>query len=247
MRPFLRPKSSREKRKSLLSELNAVKAVMFDAGGTLVHLDSPRICTRIKTELGVAADPEQFGRAQSLAWMKIRHLMGGGSAEKLRREYYSTLLPDLGVPADLMPAAIDLVLKLLEAEMLWSRTLESTASILAELKQHGLILAVVSNSDGRVESALRHVGLANYFEFILDSFVVGVEKPDPLIFELAARRAGVAPQETVYVGDLYSVDVAGSRRAGMIPVLYDQHDLHPAVDCLRIRDLGELPLLLFHK
>ena len=218
---------------------------MFDAGGTLIHLDSPRICSQINSELGVAVDVEQFARAQSLAWMKIKHLMRGGSAEKVRREYYSMLLPDLGVPADLLSAAIDLVLKLLEAEMLWSRTLESTASILADLKDRGLILAVVSNSDGRVESAIRHVGLAPYFEFIMDSFVVGVEKPDPLIFELAAGRAGVAPQETVYVGDLYSVDVAGSRRAGMIPVLYDQHDLHSGADCLRIRDLDELPALLF--
>ena len=111
-------------RKRLISELKAVKAVMFDAGGTLVHLDSPRICSQISSQLGVAADPDRFGRAQSLAWMKIKHLMGDESAEKLRQEYYSTLLPDIGVPPDQLPAAIDLVLKLLEAEMLWSTTLE---------------------------------------------------------------------------------------------------------------------------
>jgi putative hydrolase of the HAD superfamily len=228
----------------LISELNAVKAVMFDAGGTLVHLDSIRICRQLENHLGVAADPDRFERAQSLAWTKIKHLIGDESAERLRREYYSTLLPDLGVPPESVPAAIDLVVELLAAEMLWSRTLESTASTLAALKDRGLILAVVSNSDGRVEAALKHVGLAQYFEFILDSFVVGVEKPDARIFELAVMRAGVAPKHAAYVGDLYSVDVVGARRAGMIPVLYDPHDLQEGVDCFRIRELGELLELL---
>jgi putative hydrolase of the HAD superfamily len=228
----------------VIGELNAVKAVMFDAGGTLVHLDSTRICSHVNSHLGVAADPGQFGRAQSVAWNKIKHLIGDESAERLRREYYSTLLPEIGVPPALLSPAIDLVLTLLETEMLWSTALESTASTLSALKDRGLILAVISNSDGRVEAALEHVGLARYFEFILDSFMVGVEKPDPRIFDLAVSRAGVAPKQAAYVGDLYSVDVVGSRRAGMTPVLYDPHDLQEEVDCLRIRELDELLKLI---
>jgi HAD superfamily hydrolase (TIGR01509 family) len=81
-------------------------------------------------------------------------------------------------------------------------------------------LGVVSNSDGRVEEALRAAGLLHYFDVIVDSTLAGVEKPDPAIFRPALGALGVAPEEAVYVGDLYDVDVLGARAAGMGAILF---------------------------
>src|SRR5262249_40239443 len=87
------------------------------------------------------------------------------------------------------------------------------------------------NSNGSVRSILEATGLAPDLDFIIDSSVVGVEKPDHRIFELALREAGVAADEAVYVGDLYSVDVLGARRAGLAALLPDPRGFWGPRDC----------------
>ena len=93
--------------------------------------------------------------------------------------------------------------------------------VLASLRRHGLIVGCISNSDGTVAELLASAGLGASLEFVVDSGVVGVEKPDPAIFRIALERAAVAPGEAMHVGDLYPVDVVGARRAGIEPVLLD--------------------------
>ena len=82
-------------------------------------------------------------------------------------------------------------------------------------------MGVISNSNGTVRALLGALGLARHLDFVVDSFEVGVEKPDARIFALALGRAGVEPPEAVYVGDLYSVDVRGARAAGLQGILLD--------------------------
>lgn len=226
--------------------LGGVRAIFFDAGGTLINLDSSRICALISDELGVAVQPETFRRAQCGAMAEVARIVAteGRSTERLKREFYSMLLPEVGVSGEKLEAAIECVLKLAEAEMLWRKADEATGPALARLKERGLTLAVISNSDGRIESAFEQAGLAGYFDFFIDSYLVGVEKPDPRIFHLATERARVAAAEAAYVGDLYAVDVVGARTAGLIPVLYDPYRLYQEADCITIRAIGDLPPLL---
>ena len=98
---------------------------------------------------------------------------------------------------------------------------------------------VISNSNGSVRSILEETGLAAHLDFIIDSSVVGVEKPDPRIFHLGLREAGVAPAEAAYVGDLYSVDVLGARAAGLEGILLDPGGFWGPRDCRRARGLDE--------
>lgn len=79
----------------------------------------------------------------------------------------------------------------------------------------------MSNSDGTVASLLDRAGLAARLACIVDLGVVGIEKPDPRIFALAAARLAVEPEACVYVGDFLSLDVEGARGAGMEGVLLD--------------------------
>jgi putative hydrolase of the HAD superfamily len=77
----------------------------------------------------------------------------------------------------------------------------------------------VSNSDGRVEAALEAAGLRDCFDVVLDSALFGTEKPDPAIFRAALAALGVAPEESLFVGDLYEVDILGARAAGIEAIL----------------------------
>ena len=75
---------------------------------------------------------------------------------------------------------------------------------------------------------------------MLDSALVGVEKPDPAIFRAALDALGVAPAEALYVGDLYEVDVVGARAAGMPAALLGLVLPGAAPDCPRFDSLGAL-------
>jgi putative hydrolase of the HAD superfamily len=226
--------------------LNGIKAIFFDAGGTLLHLDSFRIRDLLSKEVNVEVSLERFPLAQSIAMARVAELVaaGAGSTEQLKREFYTTLLPETGVTNEKLSDAVDCIYKLAREEMLWRKTEEGTALALEELKKRGYILGVISNSDGRIESAFEQAGLTSYFDFFIDSFHVGVEKPDPEIFLLATEHARVAPEQAAYVGDLYWVDVVGARSAGLLPILYDQFELIPQPGCLTIRSIGELLTLI---
>ena len=90
---------------------------------------------------------------------------------------------------------------------------------------------MISNSNGSARTLLEGAGLGDELDFVIDSALVGVEKPDPRIFRLALEQAGVAPHEAVYIGDLYSVDVLGSRAAGLRSILLDPRGYWGERDC----------------
>ena len=119
----------------------------------------------------------------------------------------------------------------------------STSALLAAMAgAAGYRVGVVSNADGRVEALFDQVGLTPYVEFVIDSHVVGVAKPDPRIFRMGAERLRLPPEECLYVGDLYAVDVLGARAAGLRPLLLDPFERHADWDDVqRIRSVVELP------
>jgi putative hydrolase of the HAD superfamily len=127
---------------------------------------------------------------------------------------------------------------------LWDRPDPQAADVLRELCRRDLTLGMVSNSDGRIERIVAAHGLRPFFRFVLDSRVVGVEKPDPRIFRLALAQAEAEPEEAVYVGDLYSIDVVGARAAGLDAILLDPAGLWGRVDCRTARDLAEAASLV---
>ena len=230
----------------MTDDLKAIKAIFFDAGGTVTHLDSNRLSKCLSDELGCELALEDFSRAQSLAMDTVARLAaeGVGTTDTLKRQFYTTLLPEIGLAPNQLSQAVECALKLAQAEMLWSSAEAATVPVLRELRRRGFALGIISNADGRLESSFAQAGLTDHFAFFIDSFVVGVEKPDPAIFRFALERAGVAPHEAAHVGDIYSVDVLGARRAGLLPILFDPADINPAADCLRIHQLDEL-LTLF--
>ena len=102
----------------------------------------------------------------------------------------------------------------------WDRILRGTRDALLRIGQNFRI-AVISNADGGIGRVLSRCGIADCFESVTDSGIVGVEKPHPKIFAAALEAMQVRPDESLYVGDVYSVDYVGARNAGMQAVLFD--------------------------
>ena len=101
-------------------------------------------------------------------------------------------------------------------------------------------IAVISNADGKIAELLARCGIADCFRTITDSGVVGHEKPHPVIFETALASVGARAEESLYVGDVYSVDYCGATRAGMEAVLFDVCGAYREKGLPRVESLEEL-------
>ena len=76
-------------------------------------------------------------------------------------------------------------------------------------------LGVISNNFGNTQGWCDEYELTPLLDTVIDSTVVGIEKPDPKIFYLALDEMGISSKNSVYVGDTFSDDVVGSNQAGM--------------------------------
>ena len=114
-------------------------------------------------------------------------------------------------------------------------------SALQDLQQYDVKLGVISNYDHRLYKVLTEMHLRQYFDFVLPSYVVGVEKPNPEIFHRALEDAGVQSTEAVHFGDNVEKDFIGARNAGMGAILLEtkgvNHDFLD--DKFVVRTVGE--------
>lgn len=222
------------------------KAILFDAGNTLVWLDHPYLLDLLRQH-GVETSMEALLDAEYAAKARLDELIRSGEVSDDRKRgevFFAEIFRQVGVGQDAFrPIAQALWARHAERN-LWSNVRERTAEALDELRGRGYRLGVISNADGRVEGLLESVGLREPFEFVIDSHLVGIEKPDPRIFHIGAERMGLDPAEIVYVGDIYEIDVQGARAAGMRGILIDPLSRFTDLDCDRIRGIHDLVDLL---
>ena len=230
--------------------LAVIETLFLDAGNTLISMDYGWIARELN-DRGVAVGADAVGRAEAAARPATSKHVADGRDQSGRGpfEYYLARILDALPDAEgLEPARrADLVRDVAAAlkrpgedYRLWSRVLPGVPEALARLRRLGLELVVVSNSDGSVARALEELGLAEHLTSILDSAIVGYEKPDARFFEHALEVSGARAELTLHVGDMYYQDVVGARSAGVEVVLLDPYDDWDVEDCVRCRDLSEL-------
>jgi putative hydrolase of the HAD superfamily len=121
----------------------------------------------------------------------------------------------------------------------WDQILPGTRDALERIKQKYAI-AVISNADGRIDAVLTRCGICDCFASITDSGNVGQEKPHPAIFAAALGEMKANPADSLYVGDVYSVDYVGATNAGMRAVLFDVAGAYRNQGLPRVESLTEL-------
>jgi HAD superfamily hydrolase (TIGR01549 family) len=202
---------------SLRSEKrSSLRAVLFDAGNTLIFLDYARMAAGVGAALSLPLSGEALAAHAAEASQAMEQ---AGSDQERASAYLEALFLLGGVPADRLGEVRTCLWQMHAERHLWCSVPEQTRLALARLKSAGLRLGVVSNSEGRVAEALEVAELRQYFDVVIDSGLIGIEKPDPRIFQAALQALGVRADEALYVGDLYEVDVVGARAAGIEAVL----------------------------
>ncbi|MGH8942247.1 MAG: HAD family hydrolase [Acidimicrobiia bacterium] len=209
---------------------NRPEAILFDAGGTLILQDPEEMGRR----LGTVIEPRRAHRAhyEAMAEYSDLRLAGEDVDWDWWMERYFTILGV--VDPHLAGEKTD------HGYGLWNRALEGVGNAVQQLRDSGVRVAVVSNSDGSVRGSLGTAGLLDLFEFVIDSHEVGVSKPNPKIFLAALDRMDLKPSKAWYVGDSVFHDVNGARAAGLSrALLVDPYGLGPK-DVSTIGSVAEL-------
>ena len=219
-----------------------LKAVLFDAGNTVILINYAVVTEALAAE-GFDFEDARVREAEYGARVKLDPILArrnSTESPKTFQTYMRFVCEGLGVewgpPAE---RAFRRIAEYNREHNLWNQPNPQARPVLERLRGWDLEVGMISNSDGSIERMLTKEGLAPYFRFVLDSCVVGVEKPDPRIFRMALERAEVSPEEAVYIGDLYSIDVVGSRAAGLDAILLDPAGLWGHVECPKAKDLSE--------
>jgi len=224
-----------------------MRAVTFDFGQTLAELDHDFLMRRAHS-FGAELDPvashaatvsawHAYGAAKSLgharAWQAMMlELLRAGGVQKIRAQ-----------AAD--PAYAEKIAQLLwdaqPTHNLWRKPIAGMFELAAELGEKQVPVGIISNSEGHLAELVEELGFGALFPVIIDSGRVGVDKPNPRIFQLAAEALGVELTEIVHVGDAWEADVMGARAVGAQAVWYaptDDRALPEGV--LACRNAGEL-------
>jgi len=108
-------------------------------------------------------------------------------------------------------------------------------------------IGLITNGASRIQrEKLQRTGLAAYFQCIVISAEVEMEKPDPRIFRLAAEQIGRPIDQCHYIGDNVALDFEGSRAAGMQSTLISRYGMRPFSAGSQIQSLLELSQDPFH-
>jgi putative hydrolase of the HAD superfamily len=225
--------------------LGDIDALFLDLGNTLVSMDFALLCDVLAPH-GVACDPRTLARAEAAARPAVSRFLADGpsrASPDVFTFYLHRVLGELGGAAAasrdaLAPRLAGEIRRTVSTPRLWSHVLPGVPEALAALRAAGLTLVVVSNSDGTAEHGLAALGLRAHVHHVVDSALVGVEKPGPQIFLHALELAGAAPERTLHVGDLYAVDVVGAQAAGLHALLLDPYGDWPEVECDTAPDMA---------
>jgi len=226
-----------------------IKAVFFDLYNTLVRYEPPReeLQARALKDFGVEVKPKLLRWPLVVADGFIYQEIACCSLSQRSKEeqmavwvqYERILLKEAGLEAD-EPLILGLLgkMKKFDSKLV---LFDDVVPALTDLKGRGLLLGLISNVDRDINSFLNGLELPSLLQVVVTSQEIGVNKPNPEIFQEALRRAGVQAPEAIYVGDQYEVDVVGANGAGMKGILLDRDGYFKEItDCPRLRTLTQL-------
>jgi putative hydrolase of the HAD superfamily len=222
--------------------------LVFDVGGTLLHLDLDRLAQAYVQACDARGLVVDAARTRAILRELESELPRRSRERQISLEeengqkfwvgFYSEGFRRLGVQEDMTAPATEITQRFQEAgfETLYPDVVPALEALLAR----GVRLGILSNFSSNLEDVLRLMGVHQYFSFFVVSALVGVEKPDPRIFDLLVQAADRPANEILYVGDSLFHDVEGAERAGLAAVLVDRDGQHPDFAGLSVRSLTEL-------
>lgn len=226
-----------------------IRAVLFDAGATLLHPSPPveDVYAREFSTDGARFSRDDLDRALARAWEEVHsesesnpNRYGGVRGEA---EFWRLFLNRVRGRLDGGVVSEDAFGRLaahFRDPRAWA-VYPDVPDALEELARRGLALGIVSNWDSHLPRLLDALDLSARFAAVAVSAIEETGKPDAEIFLRACSRLKVAPSESLHVGDSLREDYQGARAAGLSALLLDREDRHRHLpESERIRSLAEV-------
>jgi len=216
--------------------------LLLDAGGTFVFIDQEYLAGVAKAHgFPVSAMRIYDEHYRLIHWFDTYVARHRTWPPRLDRPYTQVLFEAVGLPEGSAAEAASVAEAAHKEKNLWTFTFPWVRRALVQIRDAGYRMSVISNADGRVQQQLEELGLEGHFEAVYDSQLVGTQKPDPRIFETALSDLCLRPEETLYVGDMFHIDVLGANRAGIPALHLDPLSLYGEWPGERVRDFRQLP------
>lgn len=227
-------------------------AVLLDVGGVFLLPDRSRIRQALDQVGHAVIDDAAIDRAHYQATRVFPMDLEGD--EDLRHywdRYLQTYSRSLEVPDGLIDQAVGHLRNEYVSGGLWTEIIDGSSRGLEELVATGVPVGIVSNSNGTIEERLAslevlQVGSGPGVEVrcVVDSGAVGIEKPDPRIFDYALEQLDMRPEGMWYVGDTPAFDIVGANRAGLRPILMDPFDVNGDFSVSCVGSLSEVARMI---
>jgi putative hydrolase of the HAD superfamily len=216
---------------------NHPKTIFFDVGNTLLFPNRERILAPLY-ERGLVPTDNQWKALERKTKNEFDDILehNGRADHSFWWMFYAHLLDELGIEDEAVRNRLVAATRNSEN---WDNMPAGTREALERIGKNYRI-GVISNADGKIAELLDRCGLAECFLSITDSGIVGKEKPDPAIFKSALDELGASPQESLYVGDVYSVDYLGATGSGMQAMLFDVAGAYRDKGLPRVESLKQL-------
>jgi putative hydrolase of the HAD superfamily len=207
--------------------LHAYKAVFFDAGDTLVTIsEAQAVLMEYLAERNIAAAEEDVLKFLREALdrfyvQKERDLEAQTSPEAERRfwvELYRFVLIRLGLERHLTSDEIHAWChELYDVFLDPARYVlfDDVKPTLQRLADEGFRIGLISNFASALRGILKDKGILHFFDPLIISAEVGIEKPNPAIFRMALDQAGLQADEVLYVGDHETNDIWAPGQVGI--------------------------------
>ncbi len=223
---------------------------VFDVGGTLLRLDYAAVA-QIYVDAGAArgitlnrakagAVLEELENQVPLRQKQRQVSLENDNGKSFWGEFFTEGFRRLGVRGDVSREVTEIRERFQRGE--FEALFDDVIPALTALYARGKQLGILSNFSPNLENLLRQLDIHHYFSFFVVSGIVGVEKPDPRIFDWAVGAAKRPCHEIVYVGDSIFHDIEGAQRAGVAAILVDRQDRYHEFSGARVCDLRELAI-----
>lgn len=167
----------------------SIKALIFDMGGVLLRTESLEPRQRLAAKLGLSL--EQLYKLVFES-EEDRLLQLGVISPEVRWQHIGQ---QLGLSEEEIAA--------FRREMFAGDVLDMELVNYIRSKRGRYKTALLSNAPARLETALHNDWhIADCFDVIVISALVGMMKPDPAIYRLTLNQLQVAPQEAVFIDDV---------------------------------------------
>ena len=130
--------------------------------------------------------------------------------------------------------------------------IEGVFEVVETMRKDGYRTAIIANANSAdARNIIATCGLEDYFDVIVISEEVGIEKPGKQVFQVALDKLGVEAENAVMVGNRIDADIVGANRVGMKSVWFRWNDRYEEIigsedekpDFI-IKSLAELPGIL---